>query len=158
MEQRHAESQALLLDESRAASEQGSSVHHAEPTRRSGGVQQEAAAFNLNLSFEELSGAGLEEPPRYCNNSQWPVCLLLKSLVEINHNSVCELCVCVYAHHTRPYTHANRKEVLKSNCSQFAAEVYKKKKYTCERVALENAIAKSHTLNCPMATTEPVCW
>lgn len=95
MEQRHAESQALLLDESRAASEQGSSVHHAEPTRRSGGVQQEAAAFNLNLSFEELSGAGLEEPPRYCNNSQWPVCLLLKSLVEINHNSVCELCVCL---------------------------------------------------------------
>uniref|UniRef100_A0A8P4GN31 Kinase D-interacting substrate 220a n=1 Tax=Dicentrarchus labrax TaxID=13489 RepID=A0A8P4GN31_DICLA len=73
MEQRHAESQALLQDESRAASEQGSSVHHGEPSRRSAGAQHEAAAFSLNLSFEELSGAGLEEPPRHCNNSHWPV-------------------------------------------------------------------------------------
>nr|XP_046268231.1 kinase D-interacting substrate of 220 kDa B isoform X2 [Scatophagus argus] len=73
MEQRHAESQALLQDESRAASEQGSSVHHGEPSRRSGGAQHEAAAFSLNLSFEELSGAGLEEPPRHSNNSHWPV-------------------------------------------------------------------------------------
>lgn len=73
MEQRHVESQAMLLDESRAASEQGSSVHQVEPSRRSGGVLQEAGAFNLNLSFEELSGAGLEEPPRHSNNSQWAV-------------------------------------------------------------------------------------
>ncbi|KAM6968925.1 kinase D-interacting substrate of 220 kDa B-like isoform 2-T3 [Tautogolabrus adspersus] len=73
MEQRHAESQALLQDESRAVSEQGSSVHHAEPSRRSGGAQHEATAFSLNLSFEELSGAGLEEPQRHSNNSHWPV-------------------------------------------------------------------------------------
>uniref|UniRef100_A0A4W6FGR0 Kinase D interacting substrate 220 n=1 Tax=Lates calcarifer TaxID=8187 RepID=A0A4W6FGR0_LATCA len=73
MEQRHGESQALLQDESRAVSEQGSSVHHGEPSRRSTGAQHEAAAFSLNLSFEELSGAGLEEPPRHTNNSHWPV-------------------------------------------------------------------------------------
>ncbi|XP_039992525.1 kinase D-interacting substrate of 220 kDa B isoform X3 [Xiphias gladius] len=73
MEQRHAESQTLLQDESRPVSEQGSSVHHGEPSRRSGGAQHEAAAFSLNLSFEELSGAGLEEPPRQSNNSHWPV-------------------------------------------------------------------------------------
>ncbi|XP_023249505.1 kinase D-interacting substrate of 220 kDa isoform X5 [Seriola lalandi dorsalis] len=73
MEQRHAESQAVLQDESRAVSEQGSSVHHGEPSRRSGGAQHESGAFSLNLSFEELSGAGLEEPQRHTNNSHWPV-------------------------------------------------------------------------------------
>lgn len=75
MDQRHAESQAVLLDESRAASEQGSSsvVHHAEPARRSGGVLQDAAGFGLNLSFEELSATGLEEAPRQSNNAQWTV-------------------------------------------------------------------------------------
>lgn len=80
MELRHAESQAMLQDESRAVSEQGSSVHHGEPNRRSGGAQQEAAAFSLNLSFEELSGAGLEEPPRFNNHSHWPVSLSVRSL------------------------------------------------------------------------------
>ncbi|XP_056281960.1 kinase D-interacting substrate of 220 kDa B isoform X2 [Pseudoliparis swirei] len=73
MELRHAEAQALLQDESRAASEQDGSLHHGESSRRSGGAQHEAAAFSLNLSFEELSGAGLEEPPRHGNNSHWPV-------------------------------------------------------------------------------------
>ncbi|XP_026195094.1 kinase D-interacting substrate of 220 kDa B isoform X2 [Anabas testudineus] len=73
MEQCQAENQALLQDESRAASEQGSSVHHGEPSRRSARAQHEAAAYSLNLSFEELSGAGLEEPPRHSNNSHWPV-------------------------------------------------------------------------------------
>uniref|UniRef100_A0A669FCM9 Kinase D interacting substrate 220 n=1 Tax=Oreochromis niloticus TaxID=8128 RepID=A0A669FCM9_ORENI len=73
IEQRHAESQAALQDESRAASEQGSSVHLREPSRRSGGAQRETAAFSLNLSFEELSGVGLEEPVRRSNNSHWPV-------------------------------------------------------------------------------------
>ncbi|KAM4542226.1 kinase D-interacting substrate of 220 kDa B isoform 1-T2 [Odontesthes bonariensis] len=73
MEQRHAENQAALQDESRAASEQGSSVLHGEPSRRSGGAQHEAPAFSLNLSFEELSGVGLEEPPRRSHNSHWPV-------------------------------------------------------------------------------------
>ncbi|XP_062252982.1 kinase D-interacting substrate of 220 kDa B isoform X2 [Platichthys flesus] len=73
MEQRHDESQAVLQDESRAVSEQGSSVHHVEPVRRPGGAPSEAAAFSLNLSFEELSGAGLEEPPRNSTNLHWPV-------------------------------------------------------------------------------------
>lgn len=73
MEQRHVETQAVLLDESRAASEQGSVTNQAEPKRRSAVIQQEAAAFSLNLSFEELSGAGLEEPPRPNSNSQWTV-------------------------------------------------------------------------------------
>lgn len=84
-EQRHAESQALLQDESRAPSEQGSSVHHGEPSRRPGRAPHEAAAFNLNLSFEELSGAGLEEPPRHSGNSHWLVRLRVCSLV--CHNS-----------------------------------------------------------------------
>uniref|UniRef100_A0A7N6BUP9 KAP NTPase domain-containing protein n=1 Tax=Anabas testudineus TaxID=64144 RepID=A0A7N6BUP9_ANATE len=48
-------------------------VHHGEPSRRSARAQHEAAAYSLNLSFEELSGAGLEEPPRHSNNSHWPV-------------------------------------------------------------------------------------
>ncbi|XP_053290366.1 kinase D-interacting substrate of 220 kDa B isoform X2 [Pleuronectes platessa] len=73
MEQRHDESQAVLQDESRAVSEQGSSVQHVEPGRRPGGAPSEAAAFSLNLSFEELSGAGLEEPPRNSTNLHWPV-------------------------------------------------------------------------------------
>ncbi|XP_034715104.1 kinase D-interacting substrate of 220 kDa B isoform X1 [Etheostoma cragini] len=96
MEQRHAESQALLQDESRAASEQGSSVHHGEPSRRSGGAQHEAAAFSLNLSFEELSGVGLEEPPRQSNNSHWPVVNLhTSSMSSLNSqessNDICKL-------------------------------------------------------------------
>lgn len=75
MEQRQAESQALLHDESRAASEQGGiAANLPEPSRRSrGGGRQEAATFSLNLSFEELSGAGLEEPPRISSSSHWPV-------------------------------------------------------------------------------------
>ncbi|XP_037652107.1 kinase D-interacting substrate of 220 kDa B isoform X2 [Sebastes umbrosus] len=96
MEQRHAESQALLQDESRAASEQGSSVHHGEPSRRSGGAQHEAAAFSLNLSFEELSGAGLEEPQRHSNTSHWPVAnLRTSSMSSLNSqessNDICKL-------------------------------------------------------------------
>lgn len=60
-------------------------MHHGEPSRRSGRAQHEAAAFNLNLSFEELSGAGLEEPPRHSNNSHWPVRLRVCS--SVCHNS-----------------------------------------------------------------------
>uniref|UniRef100_G3P2U2 Kinase D interacting substrate 220 n=1 Tax=Gasterosteus aculeatus aculeatus TaxID=481459 RepID=G3P2U2_GASAC len=63
----------------RAASEQDSSSHNGEPSRRSGGAQHEAAAFSLNLSFEELSGAGLEEPQRHSHNSHWPVSLPVRS-------------------------------------------------------------------------------
>ncbi|KAF3844914.1 hypothetical protein F7725_008077 [Dissostichus mawsoni] len=96
MELRHAESHALIQEESRAASEQGSSVHHGEPSRRSGGAQHEAAAFSLNLSFEELSGAGLEEPPRHSNNTHWPVAnLRASSMSSLNSqessNDICKL-------------------------------------------------------------------
>ncbi|XP_068435979.1 kinase D-interacting substrate of 220 kDa B isoform X1 [Clinocottus analis] len=96
MELRHNESQALLQDESRAASEQDSSLHHGESSRRSGGAQHEAAAFSLNLSFEELSGAGLEEPPRHSNNSHWPVTnLRTASMSSLNSqessNDICKL-------------------------------------------------------------------
>lgn len=84
IEQRLSESQAVLQDESRAASEQGSSVHHGEPSRRSGGPQHEAAAFSLNLSFEELSGVGLEEAPRRRDSSHWPVSFSVGSL-NISH-------------------------------------------------------------------------
>ncbi|TNM95379.1 hypothetical protein fugu_016462 [Takifugu bimaculatus] len=96
MEQRHAETQALLLDESRAASEQGSVTHQTEPKRRSAVVQQDAAAFSLNLSFEELSGAGLEEPPRPSGNSQWTVAnLRTSSMSSLNSqessNDICRL-------------------------------------------------------------------
>uniref|UniRef100_A0A3P9KQI5 Kinase D interacting substrate 220 n=1 Tax=Oryzias latipes TaxID=8090 RepID=A0A3P9KQI5_ORYLA len=94
MEQRYAESQAAIQDESRAASEQGSSVLHGEPSRRAGGPQRET--FSLNLSFEELSGAGVEEPPRRSNNSHWPVANhRTSSMSSINSqessNDICKL-------------------------------------------------------------------
>lgn len=78
VEQRHAENQAALQAESQAASEQGNSVVHGEPSRRPV-ASHETGPFSLNLSFEELSGAGLEEPPRRSNNSHWPVSLLVRS-------------------------------------------------------------------------------
>uniref|UniRef100_A0A673CGE4 Uncharacterized protein n=1 Tax=Sphaeramia orbicularis TaxID=375764 RepID=A0A673CGE4_9TELE len=74
--------------------EQGSSVHHVEPSRRSAGAQHEAAAFSLNLSFEELSGAGLEEPPRHSNsNTHWPVSLPVMSSLnsQESSNDICKL-------------------------------------------------------------------
>lgn len=73
VEQRLNESQALLQEDSRAPSEQGSSV--VPPAARD---HRDPHAFSLNLSFEELSGAGLDEPPRHSNGysysgSHWPV-------------------------------------------------------------------------------------
>ncbi|XP_077413486.1 kinase D-interacting substrate of 220 kDa B isoform X4 [Vanacampus margaritifer] len=96
MEQRHAESQALLEDESRAASEQANSVYGGEPGRRLAGAQREGGGFSLNLSFEELSGTGLEEPPRLGNTSQWPVAnLRTTSMSSLNSqessNNICKL-------------------------------------------------------------------
>uniref|UniRef100_A0AAQ4PE93 Kinase D interacting substrate 220 n=1 Tax=Gasterosteus aculeatus aculeatus TaxID=481459 RepID=A0AAQ4PE93_GASAC len=96
LELRHSETQALLQDECRAASEQDSSSHNGEPSRRSGGAQHEAAAFSLNLSFEELSGAGLEEPQRHSHNSHWPATnLRTLSMSSLNSqessNDICKL-------------------------------------------------------------------
>uniref|UniRef100_A0A8C2BPG5 Kinase D-interacting substrate 220a n=1 Tax=Cyprinus carpio TaxID=7962 RepID=A0A8C2BPG5_CYPCA len=75
LEQRHVENQ-LLHDESRACGEQGSSVlTQPEPHRPSEAPQDvtinpENFTYSLNLSFEELSGMGLEEPPRQ-HNAHW---------------------------------------------------------------------------------------
>ncbi|XP_058470993.1 kinase D-interacting substrate of 220 kDa B isoform X3 [Solea solea] len=96
VEQRHAESQALLQEETRSVSEQGSSMVHGDSRRRFGGAQPEAAAFGLNLSFEELSGAGLEEPPRHNSSSHWQVAnhhtLSLSSLnSQESSNDICKL-------------------------------------------------------------------
>ncbi|XP_076155619.1 kinase D-interacting substrate of 220 kDa B isoform X1 [Alosa pseudoharengus] len=76
MEQRQAETQPLH-DDSRAGSELGSSVGGpAETSRRPGGPPDATLApdgtmrYSLNLSFEELSNVGLEEPQRH-SNSNW---------------------------------------------------------------------------------------
>ncbi|XP_062378149.1 kinase D-interacting substrate of 220 kDa B isoform X2 [Sardina pilchardus] len=77
MDQRQAETQPLH-DDSRAGSELGSSVGGpVEISRRPGGPPEASLApdgtmrYSLNLSFEELSNVGLEEPPRH-SNSHWP--------------------------------------------------------------------------------------
>uniref|UniRef100_A0A8C2GLU1 Kinase D-interacting substrate 220a n=1 Tax=Cyprinus carpio TaxID=7962 RepID=A0A8C2GLU1_CYPCA len=75
LEQRHVENQ-LLRDESGACSEQGSSMlTQLEPHRPSEAPQDmtvnpENFTYSLNLSFEELSGVGLEEPARQ-HNAHW---------------------------------------------------------------------------------------
>uniref|UniRef100_A0A673LCP4 Kinase D-interacting substrate of 220 kDa-like n=1 Tax=Sinocyclocheilus rhinocerous TaxID=307959 RepID=A0A673LCP4_9TELE len=77
LEQRHMENQ-LLRDESGACSKQGSSVlTQLEPHRPSEAPQDMAInpenfTYSLNLSFEELSGVGLEEPARQ-HNAHWLV-------------------------------------------------------------------------------------
>ncbi|XP_026141628.1 kinase D-interacting substrate of 220 kDa B-like isoform X1 [Carassius auratus] len=75
LEQRHMENQ-LLRDELGACNEQGSSVlTQLEPHRPSEAPQDmsinpENFTYSLNLSFEELSGVGLEEPARQ-HNAHW---------------------------------------------------------------------------------------
>uniref|UniRef100_A0A4W5NBH0 Kinase D interacting substrate 220 n=1 Tax=Hucho hucho TaxID=62062 RepID=A0A4W5NBH0_9TELE len=75
--QRHREGQALQ-DESRVASEQGSSVANVETARQQGqGAPHEVGGYILNLSFEELSNVGLslEEPTqtRRDTTQHWPM-------------------------------------------------------------------------------------
>ncbi|XP_017158522.1 kinase D-interacting substrate of 220 kDa-like [Poecilia reticulata] len=97
MEQRHAETQAALQEESRAASEQGSSVLHGESGLRPAGTQRDGAApFGLALSFEELSGVGLEEPPRRSGNPQWTAtnphtCSMSSLNSQESSNDICKL-------------------------------------------------------------------
>lgn len=68
----------LLHDESGACSEQGSSVliqpqpHRPSEASQDVTVNPENFAYSLNLSFEELSGVGLEEPARQ-HNVHWLV-------------------------------------------------------------------------------------
>uniref|UniRef100_W5LDH3 Kinase D interacting substrate 220 n=1 Tax=Astyanax mexicanus TaxID=7994 RepID=W5LDH3_ASTMX len=73
LEQRQVESQ-LLQDECGAGSEQGSSIlTQPDPTSLPPAAPQEGALhYSLNLSFEELSTAGLEEPVRQ-PVTQWTV-------------------------------------------------------------------------------------
>uniref|UniRef100_A0A671K4Y1 Uncharacterized protein n=1 Tax=Sinocyclocheilus anshuiensis TaxID=1608454 RepID=A0A671K4Y1_9TELE len=75
LEQRHVENQ-LLRDESGACSEQGSSVltqlkpHRPSEAPQDMAINPENFTYSLNLSFEELSGVGLEEPARQ-HNAHW---------------------------------------------------------------------------------------
>ncbi|XP_023855356.1 kinase D-interacting substrate of 220 kDa B isoform X4 [Salvelinus sp. IW2-2015] len=74
LEMRHVESQVLHEE---APSEMGSSVAgHGEPRRQVAPPQAGAAnldanspMYSFNLSFEELSNVGLDEPPRHSNNT-----------------------------------------------------------------------------------------
>ncbi|XP_064846790.1 kinase D-interacting substrate of 220 kDa B isoform X5 [Oncorhynchus masou masou] len=74
LEMRHVESQVLHEE---APSEMGSSVAgHGEPRRQVAPPQAGAAnldanspMYSFNLSFEELSNVGLDEPPRNSNNT-----------------------------------------------------------------------------------------
>ncbi|XP_021455800.2 kinase D-interacting substrate of 220 kDa B isoform X5 [Oncorhynchus mykiss] len=74
LEMRHVESQVLHEE---APSEMGSSVAgHGEPRRQVAPTQAGAAnldanspMYSFNLSFEELSNVGLDEPPRNSNNT-----------------------------------------------------------------------------------------
>ncbi|XP_036405167.1 kinase D-interacting substrate of 220 kDa B isoform X2 [Megalops cyprinoides] len=74
MELRHMESQVL---QEGTGSEQGSSVMgHVEPARRPAAGSHEhpdtSPMYNFNLSFEELSNVGLDEPARH-SNPPWAV-------------------------------------------------------------------------------------
>ncbi|XP_072545755.1 kinase D-interacting substrate of 220 kDa B isoform X2 [Salminus brasiliensis] len=73
LDQRQVESQ-LLQEECGGGSEQGSSVlTQPDPSSRPAAATQDSALhYHLNLSFEELSTAGLEEPVRQPIN-QWMV-------------------------------------------------------------------------------------
>ncbi|XP_028858461.1 kinase D-interacting substrate of 220 kDa B isoform X3 [Denticeps clupeoides] len=72
IEMRQVESQALHEE---APSEQGSTVgSHVDPARRSSAAPHAGAGnsdtspmYSFNLSFEELSNVGLDEPPRHSN-------------------------------------------------------------------------------------------
>lgn len=95
MEMRHVESQVLQED---ACSEQGSVMGHPDPAVRRATAPPHAGAghhdmYSFNLSFEELSNVGLDEPPRQ-PIPPWTVstsCFLLKPhlfLVLIVHRSI----------------------------------------------------------------------
>ncbi|XP_030643113.1 kinase D-interacting substrate of 220 kDa B isoform X2 [Chanos chanos] len=101
MEQRHIEMQ-LLNEDSRACSEQGSSVMTQGETAKCSGAPHEVAVntesalrYSLNLSFEELSNAGLEEPQRHPNHHGMATSNRTSSLSSLNSqessNDICKL-------------------------------------------------------------------
>ncbi|XP_034153163.1 kinase D-interacting substrate of 220 kDa B isoform X3 [Esox lucius] len=71
MEQRHRENQALQ-EESRGGSEQGSSVINVEAAGRPGQGPPPEVGYSFNLSFEELSNVGLEEPTQRHRDTTQP--------------------------------------------------------------------------------------
>uniref|UniRef100_A0AAY4AL72 KAP NTPase domain-containing protein n=1 Tax=Denticeps clupeoides TaxID=299321 RepID=A0AAY4AL72_9TELE len=103
MEQRQLESQ-LLSEDSRAGSELESSVGGVQTdTHRRSGAQQDGTLnpeggirYSLNLSFEELSNVGLDEPQRH-SNPHWAVrnphrTLSMSSLnSQESSNDICKL-------------------------------------------------------------------
>ncbi|XP_077076992.1 kinase D-interacting substrate of 220 kDa B isoform X4 [Siphateles boraxobius] len=100
LELRLVESQILHEE---APSEQGSStVGHVEPCRRTGasalggtGNTDTSPMYNFNLSFEELSNVGLEEPPRQANPTWMATTHRTPSMSSLNSqessNEICKL-------------------------------------------------------------------
>uniref|UniRef100_A0AAY4AL78 KAP NTPase domain-containing protein n=1 Tax=Denticeps clupeoides TaxID=299321 RepID=A0AAY4AL78_9TELE len=101
MEQRQLESQ-LLSEDSRAGSELESSVGGVQTdTHRRSGAQQDGTLnpeggirYSLNLSFEELSNVGLDEPQRH-SNPHWVSRHRTLSMSSLNSqessNDICKL-------------------------------------------------------------------
>lgn len=83
MELRHIEGQVLHEE---APSEQGSSVvGHVETSRHAGasahgvvGNTDTSPVYNFNISFEDLSNVGYDEPPRHPNPT-WMVRVLFQA-------------------------------------------------------------------------------
>nr|XP_005160697.1 kinase D-interacting substrate of 220 kDa isoform X4 [Danio rerio] len=100
LEMRHVENQVLHEE---APSEQGSiTVGHVEPCRHAGAAAQGVAGntdtspmYNFNLSFEELSNVGLEEPPRHVNATWMGTTHRTPSMSSLNSqessNEICKL-------------------------------------------------------------------
>ncbi|KAG1964051.1 kinase D-interacting substrate of 220 kDa B isoform X5 [Pimephales promelas] len=100
LELRLVESQILHEE---APSEQGSStVGHVEPCRHTGasalggtGNTDTSPMYNFNLSFEELSNVGLEEPPRQANPTWMATTHRTPSMSSLNSqessNEICKL-------------------------------------------------------------------
>ncbi|XP_051511842.1 kinase D-interacting substrate of 220 kDa B isoform X4 [Myxocyprinus asiaticus] len=100
MELRHVESQILHEE---APSEQGSSMAgHVEPCRHTGtsvhrgaGNTDTSPMYNFNLSFEELSNVGLDEPPRQANPTWMATTHRTPSMSSLNSqessNEICQL-------------------------------------------------------------------
>ncbi|KAL0164697.1 hypothetical protein M9458_040450, partial [Cirrhinus mrigala] len=96
---RHVENQILHEE---APSEQGSTVGHVESCRHTGasvhgvvGNTDTSPMYNFNLSFEELSNVGLDEPPRQSNPSWIATTHRTPSMSSLNSqessNEICKL-------------------------------------------------------------------
>lgn len=93
LELRLVESQILHEE---APSEQGSST--VEPCRHNGasvhggtGNTDTSPVYNFNLSFEELSNVGLDEPPRHANPT-WMVSISQVLAILFSSHSILDIC------------------------------------------------------------------